>query len=151
VLGQTMSKFGFIRLTTTRTWEKPPPSPPLYSIFCAFPQGPHPNDILSRDFQMGVLKFPKLGLLQFWGPITLCADLRLWWNLKQSCHPHQKLFNGMLHAIYTQGNWVDFRLLVVGSQITNLTFDFSFGHNLCFRCPNGSCKPTLDIYISISF
>jgi hypothetical protein len=26
--------------------------------------------------QMGVSKFPKLGLLQLWGPITLCVDLR---------------------------------------------------------------------------
>jgi hypothetical protein len=24
----------------------------------------------------------------------------------------------------------------------------SFGHNLCFKCPNGSCKPILNIYIS---
>jgi hypothetical protein len=30
---------------------------------------------LSRDSQMGVLKFPKLGLLRLWGPITLCAEL----------------------------------------------------------------------------
>ncbi len=29
--------------------------------------------------------------------------------------------------------------------------DFSFGHNLCCRCPNGPCKPILDIYISITF
>jgi hypothetical protein len=32
---------------------------------------------LSRDSQMGVSKFPKLGLPQLWGPITLCADLQL--------------------------------------------------------------------------
>jgi hypothetical protein len=23
----------------------------------------------------------------------------------------------------------------------------SFGHNLCFKCPNGSCEPILEIYI----
>ncbi len=27
----------------------------------------------------------------------------------------------------------------------------SFGHNLCFRCPNGQCEPTLDICTSIAF
>jgi hypothetical protein len=51
----------------------------------------------------------------------------------------------------TQGNRVDSQLLVVGSQIANLTPDLSFGHNLCFRCPNESCEPILDIYVSIAF
>jgi hypothetical protein len=57
----------------------------------------------------------------------------------------------MLHAICTHGNWVDSRFLVVGSQIANLTLDPSFGHNLCFKCPNGRCKPILDIYVPRSF
>jgi len=101
--------------------------------------------------QMGVSKFPKLGLLRLWGPIPLCAYLRLKWHLKQSYSPCWELFNGMLHATCTQGNRVDPRLLVVGNQIVNLTPSLSFGHNLCFRCPNGSCKPILDIYVSIIF
>jgi len=100
---------------------------------------------------MGVPKFPKLQLLQLWDPITLCADLWLRWSLKQICSPRQELSNGMLHATYTQGNRVDSWLLVVGSQIGNLTPNLSFGHNLCFRCPNGSWEPILDIYVSIDF
>jgi hypothetical protein len=40
---------------------------------------------------------------------------------------------------------------MVGSQIGNLTLDLSFGHNLCFRCSNGSYEPILDIYISRDF
>jgi len=40
---------------------------------------------------------------------------------------------------------------MVESQIANLTPDPSFGHNLCFRCPNGSCEPILDICISMAF
>ncbi len=52
---------------------------------------------------------------------------------------------------WTQGNWVDSWLLVVGSQVANLTPNLSFGHNLCFRCPNRSYKPILDIYVSIAF
>jgi hypothetical protein len=47
----------------------------------------------------------------------------------------------------TPGNLVDSQLLVVGSQIGNLTPGLSFGHNLCFRYPNGPCEPILDIYI----
>ncbi len=51
----------------------------------------------------------------------------------------------------TQVNQVNSQFLVVKSQIANLTFDLYFGHNLCFRCPNGSCEPILDIYVSIVF
>ncbi len=47
-----------------------------------------------------------------------------------------------------QGNY---QVLVVGSQIDNLTLDFSFGHNLCFKCLNGSCEHILNIYISRDF
>jgi hypothetical protein len=57
----------------------------------------------------------------------------------------------MSHVTCMQGNWFDSWLLGVRSQIANLTPDVSFGHNLCFRCPNESCKPILDIYVSIFF
>jgi len=106
---------------------------------------------LSRDSQVGVPKLLKLGLPWLWGPITLCADLRLRWGLKQSCSPCWKISNSMLHATCMQGNWGDSRLLMVGSQTTNLTPSVSFGHNLCFRCPNGQFEPILDIQISIAF
>jgi len=36
-------------------------------------------------------------------------------------------------------------------KIGNLTPSPSFGHNLCFKCPNGWCEPILDIYVSIFF
>jgi len=122
-----------------------------YSILCAYSWSSHPNGILSWDSQMGILKFPKLELLQLWGPITLCEDLRLKWSLKQSCSSCQKISNNMSRATCTQGNQVDSQLLVVRGQISNLTFGLSFGHNLCFRCPNGSCEPIFDIYILIVF
>jgi hypothetical protein len=37
----------------------------------------------------GVQKFPKLGLLWLWDPITLCDDLRLKWGLKKCYSPWQ--------------------------------------------------------------
>jgi hypothetical protein len=40
---------------------------------------------------------------------------------------------------------------MVGSQIGILTLDPSFGHNLCFKFPNGSCEPILKIYILRTF
>jgi hypothetical protein len=100
---------------------------------------------------MGVSKSLELGLSWFWGPISLCADLQLRWGLKQSFSHCHELSNNMLHATYTQGNRVDYRLLVGGNQTTNLTPKLSFGHNLCFRCSNGSCEPILDIYVQEIF
>jgi hypothetical protein len=100
---------------------------------------------------MGVLKFPKSRLLWLWGPITLRVDLRLKWGLKQICIPCQDLSNGMFHVTCTQGIWVNYWLLVIRSQIANLIPNLFFGHNLCFKCPNGSCEPISDIYISIVF
>jgi hypothetical protein len=57
----------------------------------------------------------------------------------------------MSHAIYTYGNWVDSWLLMVRSQIANLTPGPSFSHNLCFRCPNDQCEPILNIYVPRAF
>jgi hypothetical protein len=107
--------------------------------------------ILSRDSQVGVPKFHQQGLLRLWGRITSCANLRSQCNLKKSCNPHRELSNSMSHVICMQGNQVDSRLLLVGSQTANLTHGLSFGHNLCFRCPNEQCEPILDIYTSIAF
>ncbi len=118
---------------------------PPYSILCASPWGQHPNVILSWDSQMRVPKFSKLGLLQLWRPITLYEDLWLRWGRKQSCSPRWKLSNGIWQAIFVQGNWGDSWFLVVESQIDNLIPDPSFGHNLCFKYPNGSCEPILNI------
>jgi hypothetical protein len=61
--------------------------------------------------------------------------------------PRQELFNSMWHDTCTQGNLGDYWLLVVESQIGNLIPDLSFSHNLCFKNPNRSCEPILDIYI----
>jgi len=40
---------------------------------------------------------------------------------------------------------------MLGNQIGNITPNPSFGHNLCFKCPNGSHNPILDIYILRDF
>ncbi len=124
---------------------------PPYSILCDSPRGPHLNDFLSQDSQVGVLKFSQLGLSRLWGHITSRVDFRLQWGLKQNYSPGWVLFNGVSNVAYTQGNRVDFWLLVVGNQVVNLTLDLFFGHNLCFRCPNGQCESISNIYVSIDF
>jgi hypothetical protein len=63
----------------------------------------------------------------------------------------KKNSNGVLHSTYTHRGRVDSRLLVVRSQIANLTSDLSFVHNLCCRCSNGSCEAIFDIYTSRPF
>jgi hypothetical protein len=40
---------------------------------------------------------------------------------------------------------------VVESQIGYLTSNLLFGHNLCFKYSNGTCKPILDIHVSKKF
>jgi hypothetical protein len=99
----------------------------------------------------GSLEIPKVGTFAIWGPITLCTDLQLRWGLKQSCNPCQELSKGLSHTTYAQWIRGDSRCLVVRSQIANLTPNLSLGHNLCFNCSNGLCKPILDIYVSIAF
>jgi len=96
---------------------------------------------------VGVPKFPQLGILWLLGPITLHVDLRLKWGLKKSYSLRQELSNGMLHITCTWGNWGNSWLLMVRNQIGNLIFGPSVGHNLCLKCPNGSCKPILNIYV----
>jgi hypothetical protein len=54
-----------------------------------------------RTPKLGVLKFPKLGNLIVWRAISFCTNIRLKWNLKQSCSPHWELFNNMWYNTYT--------------------------------------------------
>jgi len=100
---------------------------------------------------VGVPKLSKLGLPQLWGAITLHTNLQWRWGLKQNYSLRQELSNGMFHATFTQVNRVDSWLLVVGNQTANSTPSPSFGHNFCFRCPNGWWKPVLDIYVPKAF
>jgi hypothetical protein len=106
---------------------------------------------LFRDFRVRVPKSRQRGLPRLWSPITLRADLGSKCGLKQSCSSRRQLSNGMWHVVYSQINRVDSRLFLVGSQTASLTPGPSFGHNLCFKCPNEQCEPILDIYVSRSF
>jgi len=124
---------------------------PPYSILCASPRGPHPNDLFVLGLPKGSLEIAKVGFPQLCGAITSCSDLWSGWGLKQSCSSHWEFSNSLSHSICTHGSWVDSQLLVVGSQTTSLIRDLSFCHNLCYKCSNGSCKPILDIYTSIAF
>jgi hypothetical protein len=124
---------------------------PPYSIFCTFPRRLHPNGFLFRDSQREVPKLPGLELPQLCRAITSCSCLRSGRGLKQSCISRRELSSSVSHATCMHKIRVNSWLFVVGSQIVSLTPDLSFCHNLCYRCPNGSCEPILNIYISIAF
>jgi hypothetical protein len=124
---------------------------PPYSILCVTPPHLHSNGSFSRDSQGGVSKLSRFGLPGFWAFITPSSDLRLGWVLKQTCSSLQDLSNSVSHSTCTHWDQVDSRLLVVGSQTASLTLGPSFDHNLCCRCPNGSCEAILDIYTSRPF
>ncbi len=94
---------------------------------------------------------PGLDSWDFCEFITLCSNLGLKWGLKQTCSSRWNISNGVSHSICTHQGWVDSQLLVVGSQIGNLTPNPFFCHNLCCKCSNGSCKAIFDIYTSIAF
>jgi len=121
---------------------------PPYSILCVTPREPHPNGTFSRDSQWGVPKLSRVGLPGLWTLISPGFDLRLEWGLNRSCISPLELSNVLLHSICRCREEVDSRLLVVGSQIVNLTPGPSFAHNLGCRCPNGSCEAILYIYTS---
>jgi len=106
---------------------------------------------LFRDSSVGVLKSCQLGLPQLWSFISLRADLGSRCNLTQSYSPYRKLSKGMSHVVCSWVNRVDSWLFLVESQIGSLTSSPSFGHNLCFKCPNEQCKLILNIYVPRGF
>jgi hypothetical protein len=89
--------------------------------------------------------------LRLWELITPSSNLRLGWSLKQTCRSPQELSNGVSHSTCTHRGRVHSWLLVVESQTASLTPGPSFDHNLCCRCPNGSCKAIFYIYTSKPF
>ncbi len=102
-------------------------------------------------FFPGLSKLSRVGISELWTPISPDCKVRLQRGLKQSCSSCQELFNAVLHTQIGCRKEVDSRLLVVGSQTATLTPDPSFGHNLCFTCPNEQCEPILDINVSRAF
>ncbi len=124
---------------------------PPYNIICNSAQRLHPNGSFSRDSQGGVPKLSRFGLPGLWASITSRPELGSGQSLNQSCSSRRDLSNAMSHSRCRLREEVDSRLLVVGSQTVSLTPGHSFAHNLGFRCPNGQCEASLDIYTSRPF
>ncbi len=91
------------------------------------------------------------GLLGLWTAITPRPELESGRVLNQSCSSRWELSNAVSHSSRRRREEVDSRILVVGSQIANLTPGPSFAHNLGCRCPNCQCEAIFDIYVLIPF
>jgi hypothetical protein len=124
---------------------------PPYSILCSSSPKLHPNGSFSQDSQVRVPKLSRVGVPGLWTAIAPRPELGSGRGLNQSCSSCQELSNAVLHSLRRRREEVDSRLLVVGSQIDNLTPGPSFSHNLGCKCPNGQCEAILDIYTSRAF
>jgi len=124
---------------------------PPYSILCSSSPHLHPNGSFSRDSQSEVPKLSRFGFQRLWAFITSRPELGSRQGFNQSCSSFQELSNDVLHFTCTHRDRVDSRLLIVGNQTASLTSGPSFDHNLCYKCPNGSCEAILDIYTSKPF
>jgi hypothetical protein len=92
-----------------------------------------------------------VGVPGLWELITPDCRVRSQRGLNQSYSSPRELSNAVSHFRIGCRKEVDSRLLVVESQIVNLTPDPSFAHNLGCRCPNDQCEAILDIYASRPF
>jgi hypothetical protein len=92
-----------------------------------------------------------VGVPGLWELITPDCRVRSQRGLNQSCSSPRELSNSVSHSRIGCHEEVDSRLLVVGSQIANLTPGPSFAHNLGYKCPNDQCEAILEIYASKPF
>jgi hypothetical protein len=83
--------------------------------------------------------------------ITPDCKIRSPRGLNQSCSSPRELSNAVSHFRIGCREEVDYRLLVVESQIASLTLGPSFAHNLGCRCPNDQCEAILNIYALRNF
>jgi hypothetical protein len=91
------------------------------------------------------------GVPELWQLITPDCQVWLQRGLNQTCSPRRDLSKDVSHSPFGGREEVDSRLLVVGSQIANLTPGLSFAHNLGYKCPNDQCEAIFNIYASRPF
>jgi hypothetical protein len=95
--------------------------------------------------------FVPAGLPELQTAITLDCRVGSRRGLNRSCIPRRDLSNAVSHSRFECREGINSRLLVVGSEIANLTPGPSFAHNLGCKCPNCQCEGIFDIYVSRPF
>ncbi len=149
VLGRATSDFGLTRFTTARTRGKPPPFPIQYSLLYSaaptskwhfFPGLPRRSPKTVPVWTPGILAIHNSLLRPLIG-------MRSKANLQVSLRAFQRCVALHLHTLGSG------RFLTFCGRESNCQFDSrpSFVHNLCCRCPNGSCEAIFGIYVSRAF
>jgi len=127
---------------------------PPYSILYDTPPRVHQMALFPGTLKLESRNCPEIvsgGVLKLWELITPDCQVWLQRGLNQTYSPRRDLSNDVSHFQFGGREEVDSRLLVVGSQTTNLTPGPSFAHNLGYICPNDRCEAIFDIYASRPF
>ncbi len=127
---------------------------PLIVLFAALRQGYIQMALFPGTPKLESRNYPETvpgGVPGLWELISPDCQVWLERGLNQCCSSPWELFNSMSHSRCRRREEVNFWLLVVGSQTASLTPGPSFAHNLGWRCPNGQCEASLNIYTSRPF
>jgi hypothetical protein len=128
------------------TWEKPPPSL-LYYILCMATRLTLKCHFLPV-LPLGSLKIPKIGILMILEAHNFVCKPLIEVRSKAKLNPLSSSFERYVarHLQATKSERFSiFNGRKSNCQIGNLTHGLSFGHNLCLKYPNVSCKLILDI------
>jgi hypothetical protein len=129
-----------------RTSEKPPPSL-LYYILCMATRLT-PKCYFLPGLPLGSLEIPKIGILAILEAHNFVCKSLIEVRSKAKLNPLSSSFQRYVarHLQATKsGRFSIFSGQKSNCQIGNLTHGPSFGHNLCLKYPNVSCKLILDI------
>jgi hypothetical protein len=104
--------------------------------------GPTPKCHFVLGLLSGSLEIPKVRILATFGAHNFVCKPLIEMRSKAKLYPFSKCFQRYV------AHHLDARKL---KRILTFSSGLFFGYNLCFKCPNGSCEPILNIYILRSF
>ncbi len=106
--------------------------------------GPAPKCHFVLGLPSGSPEIPKVGTPANFGAHNFVCKPLIEMRSKAKSYPFSNVFQRYVaRHLYARKSE---RILTF-----SLGYGLSFGYNLCFKCPNGSCEPILDIYILRSF
>jgi len=105
--------------------------------------GPPPKCHFVLAFPSGSPGIPTVGAPRTLGAHNFVCRAQIEMRFEAKLYPSSKTFQQyVIHHLHTKK---------LGRFPTFNGLRLSFDHNLCFKCPNGSCEPILDIYILRDF
>ncbi len=119
VLGRTIGKLGLTRLTTTRTWGKPPPSPLQYTLCLAI--GPTPKWHFVPGLPSQSPKIPTTGILATLEAHNFVCKPLIEMRFKKKLQPLSRAFQRQVtRHLHTRNSG---RFLTFSARKSNCQFD----------------------------